>query len=244
MFLAERVSKVPSYHSSKICFGSEHAFARGVRAEVPGATGLRAYIGEPLVRDEGVAGSNPATPTKQTPISQRFLASAKIGRPRRAQFRALIGDRGCNVRNSVSRPARGNPLQVWTVRHIVTALPALTTRAPFCPRLKQAQPKVRTSLGSPSAQRPPHVRPAGRYGALGLMVRTNAQVASAVLESIAKPDAGGLALLRKASEAMRLSARSYHRVPAGRPHSGGPRRRGCGTPCPPCRSLSLSGAHR
>ena len=51
-----------------------------------------------------------------------------------------------------------------------------------------------------------------RYGALGLTVRTNAQVASAVLEAIVKPDAGGLALLRDASEAMRLSARGYHLV--------------------------------
>jgi magnesium chelatase family protein len=33
-----------------------------------------------------------------------------------------------------------------------------------------------------------------------------------VLEQVARPDAGGLALLRDASEAMRLSARGYHRV--------------------------------
>jgi magnesium chelatase family protein len=33
-----------------------------------------------------------------------------------------------------------------------------------------------------------------------------------VLEQIAKPDPGGLALLREASDAMRLSARGYHRV--------------------------------
>ena len=51
-----------------------------------------------------------------------------------------------------------------------------------------------------------------RYAALGLAVRTNAQAAGPVLETIAKPDAGGLTLLREASEAMRLSARGYHRV--------------------------------
>jgi len=33
-----------------------------------------------------------------------------------------------------------------------------------------------------------------------------------VLEQIAKPDASGLSLLRDAAEAMRLSARGYHRV--------------------------------
>jgi magnesium chelatase family protein len=53
---------------------------------------------------------------------------------------------------------------------------------------------------------------AARYGALGLPVRTNAAVNAAVLETVAKPDSGGLALLRDAAEAMRLSARGYHRV--------------------------------
>jgi magnesium chelatase family protein len=33
-----------------------------------------------------------------------------------------------------------------------------------------------------------------------------------VLEDVARPDAAGLALLRDASDAMRLSARGYHRV--------------------------------
>jgi magnesium chelatase family protein len=51
-----------------------------------------------------------------------------------------------------------------------------------------------------------------RYGALGVAVRTNAEAGGSVLETIAKPDSGALALLREASEAMRLSARGYHRV--------------------------------
>ncbi len=50
------------------------------------------------------------------------------------------------------------------------------------------------------------------YAALGLAVRTNAEANGAVLEAVAKPDGGGLALLRDAAEAMRLSARGYHRV--------------------------------
>jgi magnesium chelatase family protein len=33
-----------------------------------------------------------------------------------------------------------------------------------------------------------------------------------VLEDVAKPDASGMALLREAADAMRLSARGYHRV--------------------------------
>ena len=52
-----------------------------------------------------------------------------------------------------------------------------------------------------------------RYAALGLpQIRTNAQASGTVLEQIVKPDKSGLALLRDASEAMRLSARGYHRV--------------------------------
>jgi magnesium chelatase family protein len=54
---------------------------------------------------------------------------------------------------------------------------------------------------------------AARYAALGLSrVRTNAEAQGSVLEQVAAPDTAGLALLRDAAEAMRLSARGYHRV--------------------------------
>lgn len=54
---------------------------------------------------------------------------------------------------------------------------------------------------------------AERYAALDLAnVRTNAQASGALLEEIARPDKTGLALLRDAADAMRLSARGYHRV--------------------------------
>jgi magnesium chelatase family protein len=52
-----------------------------------------------------------------------------------------------------------------------------------------------------------------RYAALGASnVRTNAEANGPVLEEVAKPDSAGLALLRDAADAMRLSARGYHRV--------------------------------
>ncbi len=52
-----------------------------------------------------------------------------------------------------------------------------------------------------------------RYARLGHPhVRTNAAVQCSVLEEVAKPDSAGLKLLRDAAEAMRLSARGYHRV--------------------------------
>ena len=52
-----------------------------------------------------------------------------------------------------------------------------------------------------------------RYAALGFTnVRTNAMAQGPVLEQVAQPEGSGLALLRDAANAMRLSARGYHRV--------------------------------
>jgi magnesium chelatase family protein len=54
---------------------------------------------------------------------------------------------------------------------------------------------------------------AERYAALELAhVRSNAVAPAPVLEEVARPDPSGLALLRDAADAMRLSARGYHRV--------------------------------
>jgi magnesium chelatase family protein len=54
---------------------------------------------------------------------------------------------------------------------------------------------------------------AERYAAIGQShVRTNAAAHAPLLEELARPDAGGLALLRDAADAMRLSARGYHRI--------------------------------
>jgi magnesium chelatase family protein len=57
------------------------------------------------------------------------------------------------------------------------------------------------------------VTQAERYAAIGLPhIRTNAAAQGPALEDVARPDAAGLALLRDASDTMRLSARGYHRV--------------------------------
>jgi magnesium chelatase family protein len=54
---------------------------------------------------------------------------------------------------------------------------------------------------------------AARYAALGVPhVRTNAQAQGPVLDEVAKPEGAGAALIRDAADAMRLSARGYHRV--------------------------------
>ncbi len=52
-----------------------------------------------------------------------------------------------------------------------------------------------------------------RYTALGVPgVRTNAQAQGAILEDVARLDIASLKLIRDATEAMRLTARGYHRV--------------------------------
>ena len=49
-------------------------------------------------------------------------------------------------------------------------------------------------------------------GLNGPCIRSNAAADGPLLEEVARPDAGGLALLRDATDAMHLSARGYHRV--------------------------------
>ena len=51
-----------------------------------------------------------------------------------------------------------------------------------------------------------------RYSGLGLPVACNAQIAPSVIEKVAEPDGPAMALLRQAADAMRLSARGYHRI--------------------------------
>ena len=54
---------------------------------------------------------------------------------------------------------------------------------------------------------------AERYAALGLPdVRTNADAQGSVLDEVAKLDTASLALIHDAADAMRLTARGYHRV--------------------------------
>ena len=56
-------------------------------------------------------------------------------------------------------------------------------------------------------------RQAHRFTALGhVESMTNATCPATLLDTVARPDGAGLALLRDAAEAMRLTARSYHRV--------------------------------
>jgi magnesium chelatase family protein len=85
-------------------------------------------------------------------------------------------------------------------------VPAVTAADLILPPPAEGSAQVRDRVASARAIQ------TERYSVLGLAVRTNAEASGAVLEQIVKPDPGGLALLREASTAMRLSARGYHRI--------------------------------
>jgi magnesium chelatase family protein len=113
--------------------------------------------------------------------------------------------RGTNVRCAADYQARlSGPLLDRIDLHI--EVPAVTAADLILPPPTEGSTQVRDRVARARDMQ------TARYTALGLGVRTNAQAAGPVLETIAKPDAGGLTLLREASEAMRLSARGYHRV--------------------------------
>src|ERR1700719_4227832 len=137
----------------------------------------------------------------------RFMLVAAMNPCRcgRASEPDFMCRRGANLRCAADYQARlSGPLLDRIDLHI--DVPAVTAADLILPPPAEGSAQVRARVARARALH------AERYGALGLTVRTNAQVASAVLEAIVKPDAGGLALLREASEAMRLSARGYHRV--------------------------------
>ena len=55
--------------------------------------------------------------------------------------------------------------------------------------------------------------PVARYAGLGLPgILSNAAAPASVIEKVAQLDAGGLALVREASDRLHLSARGFHRV--------------------------------
>ncbi len=114
--------------------------------------------------------------------------------------------RGPNVRCAADYQARlSGPLLDRVDLHI--EVPAVTAADLILPAPAEGSREVASRVA-----RAREIQ-AERYAALGLPhVRTNATAQGSVLEEVARPDAAGLALLRDAAEAMRLSARGYHRV--------------------------------
>lgn len=90
---------------------------------------------------------------------------------------------------------------------ITIDVPAVTASDLILPAAAEGSAEVAVRVAQARA------RQAARFERLGLGgVSSNAGCPSSALDEVARPDAAGLALLRSAAEAMRLTARGYHRV--------------------------------
>src|SRR5437870_8977899 len=114
--------------------------------------------------------------------------------------------RGSNARCAGEYQSRlSGPLMDRIDLHI--EVPAVTAADLILPPPTEGSREVAARVARARAMQ------AERYAAIGLtQLRTNAHANGPLLEEMARPDSGGLALLRDAAEAMRLSARGYHRV--------------------------------
>jgi magnesium chelatase family protein len=138
----------------------------------------------------------------------RFMLVAAMNPCRcgRASEPGFACKRGANARCAAEYQGRlSGPLIDRIDLHI--EVPAVTAADLILPPPAEGSREVAARVARARAMQ------AERYAAVGLpQVRTNASAQGPLLEEVARPDAGGLALLRDAADAMRLSARGYHRV--------------------------------
>jgi magnesium chelatase family protein len=138
----------------------------------------------------------------------RFMLVAAMNPCRcgRASDPGFACKRGPNVRCAADYQARlSGPLLDRVDLHI--EVPAVTASDLILPPPSEGSREVAARVA-----RARDIQ-AKRYAALGLAgVRINAQANGPALEEVAQLDSSGLKLLRDAADAMRLSARGYHRV--------------------------------
>jgi magnesium chelatase family protein len=138
----------------------------------------------------------------------RFMLVAAMNPCRcgRANDPGFACRRGPNARCAAEYQGRlSGPLIDRVDLHI--EVPAVTAADLILPPPAEGSREVAARVAQARAMQ------AERYSALGLPhIRTNADAQGPVLEEVARPDGAGLSLLRDAADAMRLSARGYHRV--------------------------------
>jgi magnesium chelatase family protein len=137
----------------------------------------------------------------------RFMLVAAMNPCRcgRASEPGFACKRGSNARCAAEYQGRlSGPLMDRIDLHI--EVPAVTAADLILPPPAEGSREIAARVARARAMQ------AERYAAIGLPLRTNADANGPLLEDMARPDSGGLALLRDAAEAMRLSARGYHRV--------------------------------
>src|SRR5882672_3483998 len=140
------------------------------------------------------------------PARFQLVAAMNPCRCGRASEPGFTCKRGANARCAADYQGRlSGPLLDRIDLHI--EVPAVTAADLILPPPAEGSREVAARVARARAMQ------IERYAAVGLPhVRTNATAQGPVLEDVAKPDAGGLALLRDAADAMRLTARGYHRV--------------------------------
>jgi magnesium chelatase family protein len=138
----------------------------------------------------------------------RFMLVAAMNPCRcgRASDPGFACKRGSNVRCAADYQARlSGPLLDRIDLHI--EVPAVTASDLILPPPSEGSREVAARVALARDIQ------AKRYEALGVPdIRINAHANGSVLEEIARLDSSGLKLLRDAADAMRLSARGYHRV--------------------------------
>jgi magnesium chelatase family protein len=138
----------------------------------------------------------------------RFMLVAAMNPCRcgRASEPGFTCKRGANVRCAADYQGRlSGPLIDRIDLHI--EVPPVTAADLILPPPSEGSAEVAARVARARAMQ------AERYATIGLPhIRTNAAASGPVLEELARPDSAGLALLRDAADAMRLSARGYHRV--------------------------------
>jgi magnesium chelatase family protein len=145
-------------------------------------------------------------------------ANYRIGFPSRFQLIAAMNPCRCGMAGEPGHTCRRGPRCVSDYQarlsgplldriDIRIEVPAVTAADLILPSV--AEPSIEVSKRVAAARTIQRERFAG-LGTKGVV--TNAQCAPSLIESIAAPDQGAMALLRSAAEAMRLSARGYHRV--------------------------------
>ena len=153
--------------------------------------------------EEGVVRVSRARSAVEYPARFLLVAAMNPCRCGRAGDPGYLCKRGPNTRCAADYQARlSGPLIDRIDLHI--EVPAVTAADLILPPPTEGSREVAQRV---ARAREIQVR---RYAAIGLPhVRTNAAAQGPALEGVARPDAGGLALLREAADAMRLSARGY-----------------------------------
>src|SRR5213083_1460107 len=138
----------------------------------------------------------------------RFMLVAAMNPCRcgRASDPGFMCRRGANVRCAADYQGRlSGPLLDRIDLHI--EVPAVTAADLILPPPAEGSREVAARVARA------RVLQTERYAALGAEgIRTNAQASGPLLEQVARLDKAGTALIRDAADAMRLSARGYHRV--------------------------------